>query len=385
MTHQPSGVPQLDRVLGGGVPTGDLMLVMGAAGSGKTTLALKMAFHAAAREQVACCATTTSESPKRLLQHARSYRFYDEGPVGTRLILLNVFPLIQEGLQPVRDALVREVREHGATLLVLDGLTTLYDLHPDAREVRRFLYELSATLSALGCTLLVTSSRVDGSAQAAELTMADVLLKLSQTLVGTFSRRSLQAVKVRGQTPLLGVHTAHLDERGLKVFPRFETLVRPTVTAASNGRISSGLPELDEMLSGGLPPARVTALAGAVGTGKTLLGLQFLLDGARRGETGMLLSLRETEAELVAKVRGFGQDLASPIRDGSIRLATYSPVDLAVDEVMHEVVEALERGGSSAVWWMASWRCWSRSRKSRGAARCCTCCRTNCAPAASRR
>jgi circadian clock protein KaiC len=139
------------------------------------------------------------------------------------------------------------------------------------------------------------------------------------------------------------------------------------------------------MLSGGLPPARVTALAGAVGTGKTLLGLQFLLDGARRGETGMLLSLRETEAELVAKVRGFGQDLASPIRDGSIRLATYSPVDLAVDEVMHEVVEALERGGSSAVWWMASWRCWSRSRKSRGAARCCTCCRTNCAPAASRR
>src|SRR5215204_5606061 len=105
MAHRPSGVPQLDRVLGGGITAGDLVLVAGSAGSGKTTLALQMAFDAAARQETVCFVSTTSESPKRLLEHARSYGFYDEAQVGTRLLLLNVFPLVQEGLQPVQEAL----------------------------------------------------------------------------------------------------------------------------------------------------------------------------------------------------------------------------------------------------------------------------------------
>jgi circadian clock protein KaiC len=344
MVAQSSGVPQLDQVLGGGIPTGDLVLVTGAAGSGKTTLALQMAFDLAARGEVACFVSSTSESPKRLLEHARTYHFYDESQVGKGLVLLNVFPLIQEGLEPVRHALEREVRAHDCRLLVLDGLMTMYDLHPEPREVRRFLYELTSLLSTLGCTLLITSSRADQGepAQAAELTMADVLIRLEQRVQGTRAQRTVQVVKVRGQTPLGGVHAVRLDYRGLAVFPRFESLARPADTPLPAGRTSSGLPELDEMLFGGLPVGSVSVLAGSVGTGKTLLSLQFLLDGAQRGEAGMLMSLRETEAELVAKARGFELDLETPIRDGRIRIAHHSPVDLSVDETMHGLIQELE-------------------------------------------
>jgi circadian clock protein KaiC len=347
MPKQPSGIPQLDRVLGGGVPGGDLVLVMGAAGTGKTTLALQMAFHTAARGEAACFVSTTSESPKRLLQHARTYRFYDEAQIGRRLFLLNVFPLIQEGLQPVREALEREVRERGASLLVLDGLMTVYDLHSEPREVRRFLFELSALLSTLGCTLLVTSSRMDldASIQAAELTMADVLIHLSQSVEHTGARRLLQPVKVRGQTPLLGLHTVSVDERGMQVFPRFESLAGAADAAVPAGRRASGLPELDGMLFGGLPAGSVTALAGAAGTGKTLLSLQFLLEGASRGEPGLLLSLRETRAELIAKAHAFNLDLETPLRSGTVRFVRRSPVDLAVDQAMHELAGELDGGG----------------------------------------
>jgi circadian clock protein KaiC len=344
MNSQPSGIPNLDRVLGGGVPTGDLVLVAGAAGSGKTTLALQMAFHVAARDGTACFASTTSESPERLLEHARSYEFYDESQIGSRFFLLSLVPLIHDGLQPVRSALEREVREHGATLLVLDGLTTLYDLHPQAREVRRFLYELSGMLSTLGCTLLVTSSRreVEAPAAAAELTMADVLIRLSQPVSSARSQRLLQAVKVRGRTPLLGLHGMRLDHRGVAVHPRFESLARPMDARIGDERVSSGLPELDAMLSGGLPTGSVTAVAGAVGTGKTLLGLQFLLEGARRGETGLLLTLHETERELIARARRFGMDLEAPIRAGRVVVVHHVPVDLSIDAVMQELDAALE-------------------------------------------
>ena len=346
MTHFPSGVPGLDRVLAGGVPGGDMLLVTGAAGSGKTTLSLQVAFHAAARGSSACFVSTASESPSRLLEHARSYAFYDEEVVGRDLSLLSVFPLIDEGLQPVREALEREVRENEATLLVLDGLMSLYDLRPDPREIRRFLYDLSATLSTLGCTLLVTSSRVDldDPSRAAEVTMADVLIQLSQRLEGSHARRYLQAVKVRGRSPLLGLHSVKIDERGLTVFPRFESLASSAEPPLVPERVSSGLPELDAMISGGLPAGSVTALAGAVGTGKTLLGLHFLLEGAARGETGVLLTLRETERELIAKARGFGLDLETPIRDERILVVRHSPVDLVVDPVMQGLDGILARG-----------------------------------------
>lgn len=345
MTLQSSGVPNLDLVLGGGVPAGDLVLVTGAAGSGKTTLALQMAFHTAARGEAACFVTTSSESPERLLTHARSYTFYDERLVGERVFLLSLFPLIREGMPAVRDALEREVREHGATLLVLDGLMTLYDLDAEPREVRRFLYELSSMLSSLGCTLLVTNSRAeaDDPVRVAELTMADALLRLSQPVLSGRSHRLLQVVKVRGRKPLLGLHAARVDERGLEVFPRFESLARAAEAEIPEVRVPSGQPELDGMLSGGLPAGSVTALAGAAGTGKTLLGLQFLLEGARRGETGSLLSLRETQGEMVARARGFGLDLAPPIREGRIRFVHRLPVDLPVDALMQELDGALER------------------------------------------
>jgi circadian clock protein KaiC len=342
----PSGVPNLDLLLGGGVPAGNLMLLVGQAGSGKTTLALQSAFHTAAQGSVVCYVSTTSEPSGRLLEHARSYEFYDERVLGRRLFLISVYPLIEQGLDAVRAAMEREVREHGATLLILDGLTTISELEPDPRERRRFVYVLGAMLSTLGCTLLVTSSRTDatGSQGLAEFTMADVLVKLTQTVIGTRSERQLQVVKVRGQSPVLGIHTVSLDRLGLTIFPRFEALAYTGEIRAPRERTTTGVAEIDAMISGGLPAGSVTALAGSVGTGKTLLALQFLLEGARTGQKGLFVSARETRAELIDKARSFGYDLETPLADGSILFEYLPPVDLLIDRAMNIIAETLARG-----------------------------------------
>lgn len=71
-------------------------------------------------------------------------------------------------------------------------------------------------------------------------------------------------------------------------------------------RISTGIAGLDEILGGGLTAQRVYLVEGTPGTGKTTLGLQFLLDGVRRGERGLYITLSETVDELEAVAESHG-------------------------------------------------------------------------------
>lgn len=75
-------------------------------------------------------------------------------------------------------------------------------------------------------------------------------------------------------------------------------------------RISTGISGLDDILGGGLTPQRVYLVEGSPGAGKTTLGLQFLLDGVARGESGMYVTLSETTEELIAVGHSHGWDLS---------------------------------------------------------------------------
>ncbi|MHA1449001.1 MAG: RAD55 family ATPase, partial [Candidatus Hodarchaeales archaeon] len=58
-------------------------------------------------------------------------------------------------------------------------------------------------------------------------------------------------------------------------------------------RVSSGIDVLDSMLYGGLYPGSVTLINGAFGVGKSTLGIQYLIDGAKKGEKGILILTEE--------------------------------------------------------------------------------------------
>ena len=75
-------------------------------------------------------------------------------------------------------------------------------------------------------------------------------------------------------------------------------------------RVSTGVPGLDRMLGGGLVAGRPYLVTGGNGSGKTLLGLSFLLEGLRQGEEVLLVAADEPPSEIVENVRTFGWDLS---------------------------------------------------------------------------
>lgn len=78
-----------------------------------------------------------------------------------------------------------------------------------------------------------------------------------------------------------------------------------------SARISTGIAGLDDILGGGLTPQRLYLVEGSPGAGKTTLGLQFLLDGAARGESGLYITLSETTDELIAVAASHGWDIGA--------------------------------------------------------------------------
>ncbi len=74
-------------------------------------------------------------------------------------------------------------------------------------------------------------------------------------------------------------------------------------------RMGTGIEGLDEILEGGLPANHIYLIEGDPGTGKTTLALQFLLEGARRGEAGLYVTLSETKAELISVAASHGWSL----------------------------------------------------------------------------
>jgi len=120
-------------------------------------------------------------------------------------------------------------------------------------------------------------------------------------------------------------------------------------------RVSIGIPGLDRMLGGGLLAGRPYLVTGGVGSGKTLLGLSFLLEGLRRNEEVLLVAVDEPPSEIVENVREFGWDLstirtldANPGTKAIRRLADVQEIK-ALGEVrsMRELTAEARRTGES--------------------------------------
>jgi circadian clock protein KaiC len=117
---------------------------------------------------------------------------------------------------------------------------------------------------------------------------------------------------------------------------------------------STGISGFDSVLRGGLPRNQLYLLEGSSGAGKTTLALQFLIEGAKRGEKVMWCTLSETEAQLHATARSHGWDLAgidmlNLTRSGTAQALTdteysfFSPGDIELQDVTQAIIDVTTR------------------------------------------
>jgi circadian clock protein KaiC len=342
-----SGNQRLDAILGGGFPAHAINLVVGPPGSGKTVLAQQYVFHNASPERPAIYLTTVSEPLEKVLRYGQTMAFFDTAAVGRAVFYEDLGELLgTQGLDGVLERIDALIKRHRPAIMAIDSFKALHPYADDEGTFRRFLHSLAGLLSAFPVTSMwigeYASTELSG---APEFAVADAIVHLSSDRVGRRDLRLLQVVKLRGSGFLSGRHTYRLSSAGIEVFPRLADPADPSVYPVGTERISSGIPALDVMLHDGYWPGAATLVAGPTGSGKTLMGLHFIVSGARRGEPGMIASLQENPTQLQRIAQGFGWSVTEP----GIELLYRSPVDLYIDQWVYEVLGTVERTGARRV------------------------------------
>lgn len=342
-----TNVAGLDEILGGGIPLRSMTLILGTPGAGKTILAEQIAVEQAKIGERALILTALSEAHEQMLASLREFSFFDESLVGDRIRFLSIQTLLQDGLAATADAIVEIVRTHRASIVVLDGFRGVAGFADAERDVRLFLYEVRTRLALLDVTTFVTleMGHDADSGDAGAQTVADGIIRLHNTLWGVRHRRHLEVQKLRAMRHLNGVHTMAITGGGITCYPRHEAVYRTVNYTVSLERADLGLPELDEMLSGGLNRGTVTFLAGSPGSGKTLTALHYIVAGAAEGEPGLFICFSESEEQLYLKADSFGLDLRGAVERGAVTLLCIAPVELEVDLFAAMLRERVERLG----------------------------------------
>ena len=350
-----TGVPGLDQVLGGGLPEYSFNLIAGTPGTGKTTLAHQIMFANASAERPAVYFTVLGEPPIKMLRYQQQMGFFDRSKIGDVIKFVSLSEeVLNLDLEKVLERIVREVEETNPSIVVVDSFRTVVRATsiPGTGEssLQGFVQRLALHLTTWQVTSFLVGEYSEGEiANNPVFTVADGILWLFQSVERNSIVRKLQVVKQRGQAPMPGLHTFRITTSGLQVFPRIPQERNRSVRPRRRERLLTGVPDLNEMLGGGIPAGDSVLVAGPAGSGKTLLATQFVAEGVARGEAAVIAVFEEHPQDYLDRAKSFGFDLESMIAAGKLRVIYLRPLDLSVDEALLDIQVAATEVGATRV------------------------------------
>ncbi len=342
----PTGVRGLDEIMGGGLPEFSFNIIAGTPGCGKTTLAHQILFANATPRKPAIYFTVLGEPPLKMLRYQQQYSFFDPAKLGKAIRFINLSDaVVEKDLGGLLEEISREVAASGPSMIVVDSFRSL------ARKARESEMDLQAFVQRLA--MLLTSWEATtfliGEYSEEELrgnpvfTVCDGLFWLTQNAERNSVVRKLQIIKLRGQDSVPGLHTVRITGDGLQAFSRTLGMAGRKDKPIRRRRLSSGIPELDKMLGGGILEGDSVLVSGPSGTGKSAVATHFLTEGLRHGESGIAAIFEERPQGYSARALSFGLDLATPQKNGKLEMLYLRPLDLSVDETMQEILDAVKR------------------------------------------
>jgi circadian clock protein KaiC len=354
--RHPTGLPGLDEVLHGGLIPERAYLVRGGPGTGKTTLGLHFLAAGVARGEPALLITLESSEPQ-LRRDAASQsldlsgiHFLDLSP--TREFFAqgqsyDIFSPADVERDPTTQQIVHVVQELRPRRVFVDAVTTLRYLAPDAFQFRKQALSFIRYLVESGATVLLSSEPTASVPDDDLRFMSDGIVDLEISPDHGVLRRTLSVSKLRGSDFLGGPHAMRLTDRGMEVYPR---LVPGDHAADFTAEmIGSGIPELDELLGGGIERGTITILSGPSGAGKTTLGIQFMKEAAARGERSVVYAFEEQVHTLVHRCESIGVPLRDMLKEGALSVVEVEPLRFSPGEFALMVRREVEERGTRIV------------------------------------
>ncbi len=330
-----TGVEEFDELLKGGFPKGAAVLLAGSSGSGKTIFSFQWLFNGIKNQENGIYITLT-EPFFKIVENLEKLNFYDREAIEEQKIkivdLRESFPNSQFDAENILRFIEEQVKQTGAKRLCIDSITAIAYNLDDKSKIRSFIFELGTTLATLGCTSILISEVAEPNKYSiynVEEFISDAILRFDQVKKGDQATRVMRIVKVRGKSFSSEDLEMRITKDGINLFPK----VKPHLKYGScEGRESSGNEILDEMFQGGILCGSTTLLAGATGTGKTLLSMQFLFDGLQKGQKCLYLGFEESKDQLFRNAAGFGYDLNQYEKNGLLTVECCYPSSKLLEE-----------------------------------------------------
>ncbi len=347
----PTGVRGLDDILGGGIPEFSFNIIAGPPGSGKTTLAHQIVFANATPKKPALYFTVLGEPALKMLRYQQQYSFFDESKLGKAVRFINLSDVVlDKDLDAVLEEIIQQVTAIGPGVVVVDSFRTVVRkavAGASELEMQSFIQRLAQFLTSWEATTFLVGEYVPEEMRDNPIfTVADGLFWLSQVPERNSVVRKLQIIKLRGQESVPGLHTVRISTSGLQAFSRTLGLTGQKIRPKRRHRLSIGIPELDTMMGGGILEGDSLLVAGPSGTGKSALATQFIAEGLRHGEPGIMAIFEERPKGYTDRAGDFGLNLKTPQEQGKLEVLYLRPLDLSVDETMQEILDAIERVGA---------------------------------------
>lgn len=355
MTKLPTGIPGFDLIAFGGLPEGRSTLLSGTSGSAKTVFACQFLAEGIRQAGQPGVFVTFEETPESIRANVAGFgwdiakwerdglwAFVDVSPRSDNQ------PAIVSGSYDLTALLVRienAVRRIGARRVALDSLGGIFTQLGTSSTIRYELFRIVTSLKGMGVTSLVTAERADDfgpvSRIGIEEFVTDNVVILRNTLEGEKRRRTIEILKFRGSGHQKGEYPFTVSsEQGIVVIPLSAIQLKQK---SSDLRISSGIPELDQMCGGGFFRDSIILLSGATGTGKTLVTTQFIAGGVRDGQRSLLFAFEESRDQLFRNASGWGIDFEKMEAQGLLRVVCDYPEISSLEDHLIQIKKVMDQ------------------------------------------
>ncbi len=352
-----TGVQGLNDILSGGLPVGQMYLLEGSPGTGKTTLAMQFIRTAILAGEKALY-ITLSESKRELEASAQSHgwqvdelsiaEFVPEEATLHPEQQYTVFHPSEVELVSTIHKLTQLIETEKPSRIVIDSLSELRLLAADTMRYRRQLLALKQFFAGRDTTVLLLDDRsADGSDMQLQ-SIAHGVIRLDKVPRSYgVTRRQVEILKLRGSAFREGFHDYTIQTGGLRIFPRL--IANEHTKTFPDERVLSGIPALDEMFCGGIARGSSTLLVGPTGAGKSTLSMQFACSASQRGDRAIVYSFDEVLKTAQDRAEALGLPVREQIRLGMLAMSQVDPAELSPGEFIAQIRADVEERDTRVV------------------------------------